>query len=231
LFNEENTVKNLMIRLWNNALKPAFYTMLILGASAGGGSCQSHSHALLDVRPKVVEAGKLRPGLVISMSVLGGGKQEIDEPAKRVSDNGTIVLPLLGEMTVADMGLDDLQQQLTERYKKYYIAPQIILDFVRNTEAEGISPWGYVTVLGRVQKPGRVAVPATRDMTVSGVIQKAGGFASSAKDNAILITRLLPNGETETHTVNLRSVGAGGRVEEDILLRANDVVFVPEAMF
>ena len=180
---------------------------------------------------KSLEIVRLKPGLMISMSVLVSGKKEIDEPAKRISDEGSIMLPLLGETTVAEMSLDELQKKLTSQYRKYFVDPQIILDFVRDTGAEGISPWGSVTVLGRVKTPGRVAIPATRDLTVSGAIQKAGGFGPSAKDSAILVTRSLPNGQTESRTINLRAVGTAGRLDDDIILEANDVVYVPEAMF
>ncbi len=179
----------------------------------------------------VPEAVKLRPGLVISLVVLVAGEKEIDEPAKRVSENGTVVLPLLGEMPVADQSLEELQEKLTKRYKSYYVRPQVMVDFARDIDREGISPWGFVTVLGRVKEPGRVAIPATRDLTVSGAIQQAGGFAPSARDNAILVTRSLPDGKTESRTINLKAVGTAGRLEDDIILQAEDVVFVPEAMF
>ena len=178
-----------------------------------------------------MEIVKLRPGLIVSMSVLVAGKKEIDEPSKRISDGGTIALPLLGEMDISDLSLNELQAKLTKSYQRYFIEPQVILDFVRDTGADGISPWGFVTVLGRVKIPGRVAIPATRDMTVSGAIQKAGGFGPSAKENAILVTRSLPNNQTETRTINLKAVGTAGRLDDDIVLEANDVVFVPEAMF
>jgi polysaccharide biosynthesis/export protein len=201
-----------------------------------GGGCASSSSFGVDqtiAHPAVSssEDVKVRPGLVISMSVLVAGKKEIDEPAKRVTDRGTLTLPLLGEMTVSNMSLEDLQAKLVACYKVYYVQPQVILDFVRDGDGAGISPWGFVTVLGRVKEPGRVPIPATRDMTVSGAIQMTGGFAPSAKDTAILVTRTLPNGQTKTSTINFRSVGAAGRVEEDILLEANDVVFVPESTF
>ena len=173
----------------------------------------------------------MKPGLMISMSVLVAGKKELDEPSKRISERGTIILPLLGEIAIAELSLDELQGQLTQSYKKFFVEPQVILDFVRDADAEGISPWGYVTVLGRVQKPGRVSIPATRDMTVSAAIQKTGGFAASAKVNAILVTRSLPDGKTEARTIDLNAVGTAGRLEDDIVLEANDVVFVPEAMF
>ena len=180
---------------------------------------------------KSMEVVKLKPGLMISMSVLVAGKKELDEPSKRISERGTIILPLLGEIEIAELSLDELQGQLAQSYKKFFVEPQIILDFVREADAEGISPWGYVTVLGRVLKPGRVSIPATRDMTVSAAIQKTGGFAASAKVSAILVTRSLPDGKTEARTIDLNAVGTAGRIEDDIVLEANDVVYVPEAMF
>jgi polysaccharide biosynthesis/export protein len=211
--------------------KRALYAVLLVNLLCGTTGCRTKPPFGSDEASKSTLDVKLRPGLMLSMSVLVAGKKEIDEPAKQVSDSGTIVVPLLGKLEVSDMSLDDLRGRLTERYKKYYINPEVILDFVRDTSAEGISPWGFVTVLGRVDKPGRIAIPATRDMTVSGAIQKAGGFGPSAKASAILVTRTLPNGKTEKRTIDLYAVGAAGRLEEDIILEANDVVFVPEAMF
>lgn len=198
---------------------------------AGAVGCKSTPPFGSGEAGKTVEVVKLKPGLMISMSVLVAGKKELDEPSKRISENGTVILPLLGEMAVADMSLDELQGELTQSYREFFVDPQVILDFVRDSGSDGVSPWGFVTVLGKVRTPGRIAIPATRDMTVSGAIQKAGGFGSSARDNAILVTRSLPNGETETRTINLKAVGTAGRLNDDIILEANDVVYVPEAMF
>jgi polysaccharide export outer membrane protein len=117
------------------------------------------------------------------------------------------------------------------RYKDYFVNPQVIVDFVRDENKEGISPWGYVTVLGRVKKPGRIAIPATRDLTVSGAIQQAGGLDTSAQLGAIHVTRRAPNGKTVTKDVNLNAIGVGGRVEDDIVLESDDVVYVPESTF
>lgn len=174
---------------------------------------------------------RLRPGLSIGLAVLVGGKKEIDESAKRISEGGTIILPLLGEVAVMDSTLDELRLQLVEGYRKYFVDPQVIVDFAMDPGAGDISPWGFLTVLGRVMRPGRIAIPATRDLTVSGAIQKAGGFSTSAKQNAILVSRSMPDGSIKTFNVNLTAVGKAGRLEEDLILEANDVVFVPEAMF
>lgn len=179
----------------------------------------------------VAEVVRLRPGLVLNMTVLVAGKREIEETGKRISDNGTLVLPLLGTVEVKGRSLDELSASLTSRYLKFFVNPQVIVEFVRDSNSEGISPWGYITVLGRVKNPGRIALPATRDLTVSGSIQKAGGFNTSAKMDAILITRHGSDGQSMTHEIDLNAVGADGRTDDDIVVDSGDVIFVPESRF
>ena len=174
---------------------------------------------------------RLRPGLIVNVSVLVGGKSEIEAKNKRINDNGTLAMPLLGNLVITNQTLDELSVMLEKRYREYLVNPQILVEFVRDDGKEGFSPWGNVTVLGRVKRPGRISLPATRDLTVSGAIQQAGGFDTSAKESAIRITRRLPNGQMKVVEVDLHSVGAKGLVEKDLLLEPDDVVFVPEMMF
>lgn len=212
---------------------PAFF----LPPAATAAVASSATLATAPERPVSLARGapfdvvKLRPGLVVNMTVLVAGKKEIDETAKRISDKGTMVLPLLGTLEVKDSSLEELSLKLTDLYRKYYVNPQVIVEFVRDANAEGISPWGYVTVLGRVKNPGRIALPATRDLTVSGGIQKAGGFNTSAKSDSILVTRRGPDGKSVTREIDLNAVGADGRMEDDVVVEADDVVFVPESRF
>lgn len=178
-----------------------------------------------------VSVVKLRPGLVISFALLVAGKEEFVATAKRISDAGTVDLPLLGSVSALDLTLDQFSDLLAGRYRTYFVNPQVMVEFVRDNSTEGISPWGYVTVLGRVKNPGRISLPATRDLTVSGAIQKAGGLSTSARSEAILVTRRKPGGDPETREINLYAVGAGLKVGDDLVLQAEDVVFVPEARF
>ncbi len=173
----------------------------------------------------------LRPGLVLEVAVLVAGQKEIETQATRVSDSGNIVLPLLGTVKVNTYTIEALQDILTERYSRYFVNPQVMIQFTSGGSSDGVSPWGYVTVLGRVKTPGPIMIPATRDLTVSGAIQRAGGFDTSARVNAIRVTRRNSNGETDVRVINLNSVGSSGRLDDDILLFMNDVVFVPEARF
>ncbi len=88
-----------------------------------------------------------------------------------------------------------------------------------------------MTVLGRVRKPGRVNLPPTRDMTVSGAIQDADGFDTSANLKAVRITRTGAD-QVKTQTiVDMNRIGADGDFKRDLPLRAGDLIYVPERVF
>lgn len=181
--------------------------------------------------PSAPSAPCLAPGLMVQVSVLVSGKKEIDEPNKRVSNSGEITLPLVGSVMAKDLALDDFERKLRGLYARYYVDPQVVVEFVKEQDSALISPWGFVTVLGRVKTPGRVNIPPTQDLSVSSAVQLAGGLDTSARDTAIRVTRRTNGGEAEQFEVNLRAVGSKGRTQEDLLLKPGDVVFVPEMMF
>ncbi len=172
----------------------------------------------------------IKQGLLIKVTVFAGGKKEVDEPFKRVSVGGIITLPLVGYIKVEGLTLRDLSAMLKTQYSAYLRDPSIDVDFVLETGDSAISPWGYITVLGRVKKPGRVNIPPTQDLTLSMAVQFAGGLDTSAKIYGIKISRE-KNGQTEQIEVDLQSVGSKGEVDSDIKLYPGDVVYVPERVF
>jgi len=182
-------------------------------------------------KPKTDQRAILKPGLMLSFDVSVAGETEISE-TRRIAENGLVSLPLLGRFKVEGMTIDELARMLEAKYaESYFVNPTVEVGFFLDGSEGAVSPWGSVTVLGRVNKPGRVGMPPTRDMTVSLAIQKAGGFNSSAKQTAIRVTRSVPGGKDETIKVNLEKVGSRGRHEDDIELKAGDVIFVPESFF
>ncbi len=85
---------------------------------------------------------------------------------------------------------------------------------------------GLAYVLGSVNKPG--SVPVKNNLTVSQAIAMAGSPVSAlAAPGSISILRVDENGEGQTIPVNLNRVVS--RAEPDIILKENDVVFVPES--
>lgn len=170
----------------------------------------------------------LQPGYMLDITVLASGTPEIEEKGKRVSMEGTLLVPLLGNVKVAGLTLPALSDLLTEAYKKYLRNPQVSLKFAEGPGA--VSPWGYVTVLGRVNRPGRVNMPAGGGMSVSMAIQAAGGFAKSAREAGIIVVRKHANNRIERFEVDLRDALHRGE-DADMRLASGDVLYVPVRIF
>jgi protein involved in polysaccharide export with SLBB domain len=174
---------------------------------------------------------QLKPGLVLRVAVLVVGKKEIDEPYKRLSSAGDVTLPLIGTVELAGQTLEAATRTLEARYAEYFVTPQVVLEYVMDGGPEGISPWGGVTVLGRVRRPGTVSIPPTQDLTVSRAIQASGGLDASADEGNIRITRQRAGQKALIREVNLKAVGARGQVAQDLKLEAGDILYVPESFF
>jgi polysaccharide export outer membrane protein len=176
-----------------------------------------------------VAGAELRPGLTMNVQVLVTGQKEVDEKNRRISESGYITLPLVGDVPMTGLTVAEAQAALKESYGRFFIGPQVIVECLMESGDAAVSPWGHVTVLGRVKKPGQVNMPPTRELSVSRAIQLAGGLDTSARSNAIRVTRTRA-GSTEHFDVDLDRIGARGQTKDDIQLLPGDVVYVPEAV-
>lgn len=171
----------------------------------------------------------LRSGVVFSMLVDVDGLNEIKEEHIRLQQDGCAVLPMVGSVNLSGLSLPEASLRLQKLYSTYYQdTPLVRLQFSTD---DGSAPWGYVTVLGRVRKPGRVNLPPTRDLSVSGAIQGADGLDTSANLKAVRISRMNPAKGSQQVVVNLEQVGEEGTAAQDLWLRSGDVVYVPETIF
>lgn len=176
-----------------------------------------------------VTGTQLRPGLTVNVQVLVTGQKEIDEKSRRISESGFITLPLVGDVLVDSMTILEAQVVLKVLYGKFFVSPQVIVECLMETGDTAVSPWGYVTILGRVKKPGQVNMPPTRELTVSRAIQLAGGLDTSARSDAIRVTRMRAN-KSERFEVDLDLIGKRGQTKDDVQLLPGDIVYVPEAV-
>ena len=74
-------------------------------------------------------------------------------------------------------------------------------------------------------------MPPTMDLTVTKVLQLAGGLKPFADKTRIVVTRCDKDGKQSRIKVDLREIGEDGRFDRDILLKAGDVIFVPETWY
>ena len=174
---------------------------------------------------------RIRPGIALVIQV-GTAATAPTTMNCLVDQNGDITLPLLLQDSVACDGLtlEALKQKLIKAYSVYYRQPQITVTFAPY-DGKGVSPWGTVTVLGEVGNPGPVNMPATMDLTVTKVLQAAGGLKPFADKSNIRVTRCDKDGKQTRTTVDLNEIGKDGRVDKDMTLRAGDVVYVYETWY
>ena len=163
---------------------------------------------------------KLRPMDLVKIQVFQ--EPELDREL-RVSQDNTIVVPLIGVVDVKDRTVRDAEILITDLYKNgYLINPQI------NITVMEYSP-RMVNVLGAVNTPGSVLIPPEKNMSLLDVIARSGGFSRLANRNRVSLTRVLPDGQTVNYTIDADQVMAGD-TNNRIPIQDGDDIFVPERL-
>lgn len=134
-----------------------------------------------------------------------------------VRPDGGISYPLVGEIQAAGKTVLELREEITKRLEKY-IPDAVVSVTVLKTGSQ------RVYVLGKVTKPGEF--PVGRSVDVLQALSMAGGVTPFADVNGIRIMRR----EGDRQVVlpfEYGRVVRGERLEQNVLLRAGDVVVVP----
>ena len=210
---------------------------LLVGLVAGG--CRGIPGFFADQEPidsaavaRYWDGPRIGPGMALLVQV-GSATTPIRDMPVMVDQNGDITLPYLLQEPVAcdGLGLEALKQKLVKAYSLYIRQPQVTVTFGPYDQRSGVSPWGTVTVMGEVGTPGPVNMPPTMDLTVTKVLQVAGGVKPFADSSRIKVTRCDKDGKQTTTIVDLREIGENGRFDKDMLLKAGDVIYVPETWY
>lgn len=154
-----------------------------------------------------------------------------DKPAQ-IANDGTVNLPMVGEVHAAGLTIEQLQASLVTAYRKYFKDPQVTVQ-VTDFRSQPVS------VAGNVNTPGVVQLRGTRNLME--VIGMAGGLKADAGDS-VLITRTLDQGSIpvagafadatgkySVAHVNIRAVMDGERPRGNILIKPHDVITVSRA--
>jgi polysaccharide export outer membrane protein len=174
---------------------------------------------------------KVRPGVALGISVTATGTQGDMAKQYFVDAEGYISMELVGRIKCDGLSLVALQEKVTAAYKEYFIDPHVTATFVYQPGLNMVSPWGTVTVLGEVARPGPVDVPSTMDLRLTRALQLAGGANPIADKRRVLVTRCDKDGKQTKTRVDLVEIGEEGRPDKDMLLKAGDVVWVPMSWY
>jgi polysaccharide biosynthesis/export protein len=157
----------------------------------------------------------LNPGDEIKVSFPAA--PELNQTQK-IGTDGSLSLPLIGEVHAAGKSPGELQAELATRYK-----PQLQDNEVIVTLETRALP---VVVSGAVQKPGKIVFE--RPATVLEAIMEAGGFTPEADLKKVSLIRIV-KGEHYTQIFDLRPVLKGVPTRA-VYISGGDVIYVPEKL-
>lgn len=142
----------------------------------------------------------------------------------RISADGTISMPLIGNINIGGMSVDDAQDLIEDAYRgDYLIHPNVTILVTGYTQR-------LIYVHGHVGRPGPVAIPPERAITLSEVINSAGGLTRMARRGNIKIRRLKEGGKTDVIEVDFDDILESPEVS-DIKMQDGDHVIVDERIF
>lgn len=185
------------------------YTFMTLCVWAGG--------AIIVKDVKADEAVyTLQPGDHLSISVWK--EPEVTREDVPIHPDGTLSLPLVGQVNAGGMTVRELQSLLTKRISRFIPEPALTVGIV---ETSG----NKIYVIGKVDRPGEYVV--TRPIDVMHALSMAGGMTEYASENKVRIIRRNSSGEQTAIRFRYKEVADGTSLEQNILLKAGDTVVVP----
>ena len=142
----------------------------------------------------------------------------------RVTAEVFITFPLLGKVMVEGLTVQEVEQKLRQLLEKDYLVNAQVVVFIEEYHARQVS------VIGEVKNPGKYDMPGEKDMTLMQAIAMAGGFTKHAEITKTKVMRI-ENGDKEIITINVKDITEKGEKDKDAVLKADDMVFVPESFF
>ena len=129
----------------------------------------------------------------------------------KVGANGTISMPLIGEIAARGQTTGELEQALVKRLS---VEESLLVDPSVSVQVEAYRPF---FILGEVKSPGQY--PCPYDTTVFSAVAIAGGFTYRARTDYVSITRKIGPQVVER------------RADRNSIIQPGDVIFVYERYF
>ena len=190
-------------------MTPAFLIVLLALASAEPASPAASSAA-----PAAPEY-TIGPRDLLEIKVLEIPDLNVE---RRVSDAGSIQLPMLGEVPVEGLTASAARGRLESSLKASYLRRASVSVVVKEFASKPVS------VVGAVQRPGNLAVSGK--WTLPEAIAAAGGLTERA-GRKIYVLRRTPDGRSETTTVETEDLLRGAPSVWDVAILPSDMVQVP----
>jgi polysaccharide export outer membrane protein len=204
-----------------------------LPPSAGSGTIEEINQSLSIAAAQSTSSPadyRLGPDDLVQVTIYNIPEKEIATTPRtvmlRVSQQGMIVVPLIGEVTVKGKTPGEVEQELATRYSKYIRNPQV-----------GILVTEYrqrASVMGAVQRPG--VFELTGPKSVIDLVALAGGITEKA-GNQVHVYRYDHEGKRQSIVIDLLALAnPSGQIIDsksmdlvNLAVQPGDVINVPQA--
>jgi len=181
---------------------------LVAGCTTMGSGSAATRGFMFGKQDGSSQARDLVPGDGVEVSVEVDGRMEVSLHRAELNHQGIVTLPLVGDVKIGGMKLAAARDVIAKTYGAYYVNPPVVM--LALMDGDVVGEWGFVTVLGRVNKPGRVPLQKTSDIRIS------------RTDEMGMKTRV---------SVDFKQIGQAGNADADIMLIDGDIIYVPERIF
>jgi polysaccharide export outer membrane protein len=139
----------------------------------------------------------------------------------RVSQSGSLVLPLIGEVGVSGLTPTEAGARIADQLKsgRYIINPQVSVAIVQARSRQ-------VTVLGQFARPGNYMLEDNRSR-LTDILTLAGGISSTGAETIRVLTNR--GGKYEEREINFPALFRGGDPSTNIQLENGDTIYVERA--
>ena len=172
--------------------------------------------SVMNAQEEFVYEYKIGPSDLLELNVIGF--EDLNRQY-RVSEEGSINLPYLGETIVEGLTRGELEEKLSQllQEKNFIKDPQVSVHIVEYMSKR-------IYLLGAVEKTGPYELLGR--MTLLKLLSQAGGLSPDA-GNEVIITRQLPGGEKTTLKIPVEELLLESNASLDIPLQADDIINVP----
>jgi protein involved in polysaccharide export with SLBB domain len=150
------------------------------------------------------------------------GYKEIEPYIVRVSDAGTVTLPIIGDIQIAGKTLAEIEQTVKNAYyPKYVVNPPMLVCQVKNYQGEHER---IFTVMGLVNKPDAYPYPQGVQYNLMEALAFAGGLDMVADPQYVKVFRQDTDGKVLQVTFRI-----GGKALKEayaIAIKPGDVIYV-----
>lgn len=139
----------------------------------------------------------------------------------RVTERGTILFPMIGEVHVAGMTPAQAGSLIGRKLRdgRFVVNPEVTVSLAQVNSRQ-------VAVLGAVNKPGRYPLDS-QNFKLTDFLAAAGGIAVPGSDHVTLVST--HDGTTTKRDIDLNAIFRDGDLSQNVPLQPGDTIYVEKA--